>query len=964
MFRRVPGERGSVQGAGPRRRRRFALAALGGVIAALLAAAAPVSGSSPIGADTVHANLEARLDSLEGEERAKIIVQLDAPATDARIAALERAVGPLAISRRFSIVDGFAATATARQIEALARATGVTQVEANLVLRGANDGAQASFGVSKARLDLPSLDGAGVAIAVLDSGITTGHPDLNGGKVIAFKDLTSSRTSAYDDNGHGTHVSAIAAGDGEASGGQFRGVAPAASIVSVKVLNASLVGSSGEVVSGIDWVLANRNNFAFPIKVIVLSLQSEGGVCSEGTDMVSDAVNKAHAQGILVVVSAGNGGPGRCSIGAPAAAANALTVGAMADTSEGGFRLASFSARGPTPLGRIKPDVVAPGIGITSAAAPSGYEARSGTSMAAPFVAGVAVLMLDANPALSSQQLKDTIMNTAVDWGRSGDNTVAGSVGRDIDYGAGRLDAYAAIRAAGAGLSVPPPGPTHEVHQGTISGGGEYVDHEISVNSTGFPIAATLIAPGAAPPDLDLTLYNPSGTEVAASRAIGVIRQEQVGVSPASIGTYTLRVSSRSGAGSYFVDVSGAISSQASNGEVPTIAGTAREGEVLRGSLGVWSGSLPLSFVLQWLRCDAAGAQCNPIPGIAGQEYQLAAADIDATIRMRVTATNSAGSNSVVSAATGTVLPIAPRNVDPPTIVGTARDGSTLHVERGGWLSSRALVLAHQWHRCRGGGCAEIPGATSVTLTLGPADIGATVTATVTAANAGGQESVTATPVAVGARRPESTKAPVVKGRARTGSVLRAVEGAWEGTRPLEYQLRWQRCGYDGRRCETMRDVSGPRYVVKAEDAGTRLRVRVRASNGALPGGGEVFAYSAFTRIVQPDRAWFEAGAGRVAVLTGTRGRDVIRGTAGPDIIRGLGGNDRILGRGGNDLIIGGPGRDVLFGGKGDDDLRGGDGDDTVHGGSGQDLLSGGRGKDTARTAGVRDHLNSIERRR
>jgi hypothetical protein len=368
--------------------------------------------------------------------------------------------------------------------------------------------------------------------------------------------------------------------------------------------------------------------------------------------------------------------------------------------------------------------------------------------------------------------------------------------------------------------------------------------------------------------------------------------------------------------------------------------------------------------VIQWLRCDAGGDQCNPIPGISGQEYQLAAADIDSTIRVRVTATNGAGSNSVFSAPTGRVLPQPPRNVDPPVIVGTARDGSTLHVERGGWLSSRPLALAHQWRRCRGESCAEIPGATSATLALGLADIGATVTATVTAANGGGQESVTATPVAVGARHPESTKAPVVTGRARTGAVLRAAEGLWLGTRPLEFQLRWQRCGYDGRGCETMRDATGPRYVVKAADAGRRIRVRVRASNRALPGGGQDIAYSAFTRIVQPDNAWFESGAGRVAVLTGTRGRDVIRGTAGPDIIRGLGGNDRILGRGGNDLIMGGPGRDTLYGGKGDDDLRGGHGDDTLHGGLGQDLLAGGRGKDTARTPGKLDHVSAIERRR
>jgi serine protease AprX len=951
-----------VEGAGPKRRR-FALAALGGALAVLVAAAQPVSGNTPAGHDTIHANLEGRLDELDSGRRLSIIVQLDEPAGDERITALEDEVGPLAIGRRFSIVNGFSASATREQIEALARAPGVRQIEANPVLYGANDAARAAFGVSKARLDLPSLDGAGVTVAVLDSGIHATHPDLDEGKVKHFKDFVNHQTAPYDDNGHGTHVSAIVAGDGDGSGGLYSGVAPGASIVSLKVLDESLKGIGGAVLGGIDWAIWNQQTYG--IRMIVLALQSDQDVCSDGTEALSVAVNNAASQGLLVVVAAGNRGPGQCSIGTPASASGALTVGAMADTGEGGFYLAPFSSRGPTLDGRVKPDVVAPGVGITSAKPPATYEARNGTSMAAPFVAGVAALMLDANPSLSPGQLKSTIMSTASDWARGGDNAAPGTIGPDVDYGAGRVDAYAAIRAAGAGLASPPPTPTHELHQGTVSGSGSHVDHGISVTDTAFPIAATLIAPGSSPPDLDLALFNPAGTEVAASRLAGT-RQEQISFRPATIGTYTLRVSSRSGAGSYFADVSGAISSQALNGELPAIAGGAREGAVLRAGPGVWSGSHPLTFVLQWLRCNGGGDQCNPIPGSSGQEYQLAAADIDSTIRVRVTATNGAGSNSVTSPPTATVLPLAPRNVDPPTIVGTARDGSAIHVERGSWLSSRPLSVTHQWQRCQGagGGCTAIPGATSATLTLGRADIGATVTAIVTAANTGGQESVTATPVAVGAQRPETTKAPVVTGRARTGAVLRAEEGLWKGTRPLDYQLRWQRCGYDGRGCETIRGVGGPRYRVKEKDAGRRLRVRVRASNGALPGGGQTIAYSGFTRIVQPEAAWFEAGAGRVALLTGTRRRDVIRGTAGPDIIRGLGGNDRILGRGGNDLIIGGPGRDTLYGGKGDDDLRGGLGDDLVHGGPGQDLLSGGRGYDRARTVGKLDFLNGIERRR
>ena len=635
----------------------------------------------------------------------------------------------------------------------------------------------------------------------------------------------------------------------------------------------------------------------------------------------------------------------------------------MADTSEGGFRIAPFSSRGPTQDGRIKPDIVAPGVGITSATGPSGYQARTGTSMAAPFVAGVAALMLDANPALSVQQLKDTIMNTAVDWGRGGDNTVAGSIGPDIDYGAGRLDAFAAVRAAGVGLGSAPPAPAHDMYQGGLAGTGAYFDHEVSVNDTGFPLAATLIVPGNAPPDLDLALFDPAGTEVAASRTAGT-RQEQLTFQPVSVGSYTVRVSSRSGAGSYFVDVSGATSSQPSNGSAPSVAGGTREGELLRADAGAWSGGLPLSFGYQWLRCDGAGGQCGPMPGIAGAEYQLTSADIDATIRVLVTATNRAGSSSALSAQTGTVVPLAPRNVDPPAIVGTPRDGNNLHAGRGSWASSRPLVIGYQWFRCNrsGGGCVPIAGATQATYRLRTVDIAHRITVTVTAANAGGQRHETAPPVAIKARLPEATRLPRVNGFTRPGATLRAEEGAWSGTQPLAYQLHWQRCGYDGSRCENIRGAAGPRYRVRAADTGSRLRIRVRASNRRLPGGGAKFAYSRSTRIVQPRAAWFEAGAGAVRYLTGTRGQDVIIGTPGPDIIRGLGGNDRIEGRGGNDVIVAGPGDDVVSGAKGSDDLRGGDGDDLLNGGRGSNLLAGGRGQDTAREVNGRDRLSSIER--
>ena len=215
-----------------------------------------------------------------------------------------------------------------------------------------------------------------------------------------------------------------------------------------------------DVTAGIDWVVANKATYG--IEAINLSLGTAG--CSNGSDATSLAVNNAHNQGIVVGVAAGNSGPGTCTIGSPGAAANALTVGAMADMGVNGFKQAYFSSRGKTADGRLKPDVSAPGVSITSAAAGTGngYTIFSGTSMATPFTVGVALLMRDANPAFTPQQVKSTITGTAVDWARGGDDKTPGTTGQDIDYGWGRLDGYAAIEAAkGVDIGTPPPGPTH-----------------------------------------------------------------------------------------------------------------------------------------------------------------------------------------------------------------------------------------------------------------------------------------------------------------------------------------------------------------------------------------------------------------------------------------------------------------------------------------------------------------------
>jgi serine protease AprX len=536
----------------------------------------PVAGAGPAGERTFRT--EPRPDASTGTH-VSLIVRLEDPATAERARGLARKVGGFAIGRRFSIIDAFEATMTRGQAKVLARLDGVVRVEPNGLMYALNDSAQASFGAAKARVDA-GVDGDGdgnagsysaadLVAAVIDSGIDTGHLDLDDGKVIGFADCLASPCTTpapFDDLGHGTHVAATLAGDGEARvDRKLRGVAPGAALVGVKVLSAAGVGTSASVIAGIQW--AANHKALYGIEAINISLGAPG--CSSGTDAVSAAVNAAVSSGLVAVVSAGNEGPGTCTIGSPGAAADALTVGAMADLGANdpaggfgpGFYQGWFSSRGPTGDGRIKPDISAPGVDVASAqqGTTTGYMTESGTSMAAPFVAGAALLMLDVNPLLTPQEVKQAIKATAVDWGRGGSGLVAGSSGADIEYGAGRLDVYAALQSAGAAISAAPLVPTHELAEGALAGTGATVDYPLQITSTGFPIGATLIIPGVAgafstTTDFDLYLLDPNGGQVASSEFL--TRQEEVGYLPPTTGTYVLRVKSFAGSGNYYVDVS------------------------------------------------------------------------------------------------------------------------------------------------------------------------------------------------------------------------------------------------------------------------------------------------------------------------------------------------------------------------------------------------------------------------
>jgi len=505
-------------------------------------------------------SLEVKIDEVSDLDEIPVIVVYNENIDSAKKAKVKELTGNKAAKYEYDIIPGMALSLTKKEIKELAKQDFIKQVEYDAPVYAALDNATYWYGAQKARTDFgvdgnrdgstTSYSATDIVVAVIDTGIDASHIDLDGGKVIGWYDLINGQSTPYDDNGHGTHCSSIAAGTGEGNS-NYRGVAPGAALVGVKVLDANGSGTMSGVAAGIDWAVNNKD--AYGIEVISLSLGTSGS--SDGTDSTSLAVNSAYANGLVVCVAAGNSGPAKYTVGAPGAAANALTVGAMRDVGHNGYTLAYFSSRGPTADERTKPDIAAPGYYITAAAANStnGYLEMSGTSMATPFTAGTAALILDANPTATPSQVYNYITGTAEDWGPAGQN---------VDYGYGRLDTYAAVKAAGGYTGTNIAAPNHLYASETLGSKKAYDFWTINVTDTTYPIAITMIMPSwtsASGLNFDLYLYNPSGTEVASSRIL--MRQETINFKPTVTGTYQIKVCSSAGTGSYFLDVSSAATS-------------------------------------------------------------------------------------------------------------------------------------------------------------------------------------------------------------------------------------------------------------------------------------------------------------------------------------------------------------------------------------------------------------------
>jgi serine protease AprX len=308
------------------------------------------------------------------------------------------------------------------------------------------DRTSATVGADTVRQQL-GYDGAGIGVAVIDSGITQWHDDLadpaapSTQRVDQFVDFVADQPQRYDDYGHGTHVAGIIAGNGADSHGSRTGIAPRARLVVLKVLDAAGRGRISDVIAALDYAVAHRSEFN--IRVINMSIGA-GVYESYDSDLLTLAARRAVEAGIVVVAAAGNHGRSddgveqHGAISAPGNAPWVITVGAsshMGTANRADDTMAPFSSLGPTAYDfAAKPDLVAPGVGIYSLSSPGStmyqrwtnyllqgetgapylpYLSLSGTSQAAPVVAGTVALMLQANPALTPNAVKAILQYTA-----------------------------------------------------------------------------------------------------------------------------------------------------------------------------------------------------------------------------------------------------------------------------------------------------------------------------------------------------------------------------------------------------------------------------------------------------------------------------------------------------------------------------------------------------------------------
>ena len=362
-------------------------------------------------------------DYVDENGRISVIVDFDHTPTFNDEIMLANSVG-FETQFRFWLIDSIAGTVALERINEIVGLPGVVFVELDGRLEIQMNDVKEVHGVDLVWQDT-GYTGAGVTMAIIDTGIDGNHSgvdDLDDDnsthdpKILAFYDAVNnpgltngSEVEPYDGNGHGTHCAGITTGTG-APTYEYIGVAPKANLVGVKVLSDEGSGSYAQVMAGMQWTVDKRHEF----NIRAASMSLGGPAVSEWTTSEQESVNRMANEmmraGVALFIAAGNAAFS-AQIGTPGSAEDAITVGAL----DKNTAIAIYSSQGPTEEGRIKPNIAFVGSDVMAPDANTGdgYVALSGTSMATPGAAGVAVLMFQANPDLSPFDIRNIMQETS-----------------------------------------------------------------------------------------------------------------------------------------------------------------------------------------------------------------------------------------------------------------------------------------------------------------------------------------------------------------------------------------------------------------------------------------------------------------------------------------------------------------------------------------------------------------------
>ena len=402
----------------------------------------------------------------------------------------EEVLGRVSRVQPFWVFNGLSVTGSRDAIRALAARADVAEISSDDILivpaalpAGAAEPNVAAIGAP----DLWSLGhlGQGVVIATLDSGVDVSHPDLasryRGGSNSWF-DPYGQHTTPYDRTGHGTWTTGVLVG-GDA-GGTSIGVAPQATFIAARIWNDRGSATATAIHKAFQWVLDPDGDPGTADAPDIVSNSWAFGAPGCNLEFQPD-LQALRSAGIVPVFAAGNYGPGSQTSVSPANYPEALSVGAV----DGGNAIAIDSSRGPSACGgAVFPSVVAPGVNVWTTDLYSTYSAVSGTSIAAPHVAGLLALLLEAYPGTSTAQAEAAVIASARDLGIAGP---------DNDFGHGIVDGMAAYRSL---ATAPPPAPIAVADAFTVPG----------------DVATTVTAPGILANDQD-----PGGNPLSASLTSG-----------------------------------------------------------------------------------------------------------------------------------------------------------------------------------------------------------------------------------------------------------------------------------------------------------------------------------------------------------------------------------------------------------------------------------------------------------